>query len=175
MWSLGCIFGELLLKQPLLEGKSEVDQLSKIFALCGLPSDKSWPGFWKLPNAKTLKLPRNSASDNGSAIRAKFPYAGKAGAELLISLLALNPDDRPTAKDVLEHQYFKEQPKPKPASMFPTFPSVAGQEKRKRRDTPNAPRRGDAPGLGGGEIDFSGLFAGREEEQKGAGFMLRMG
>lgn len=30
MWSLGCIFGELLSKQPLLEGKNEVDQLSKV-------------------------------------------------------------------------------------------------------------------------------------------------
>jgi len=30
MWSLGCIFGELLSKNPLLQGKNEVDQLSKV-------------------------------------------------------------------------------------------------------------------------------------------------
>ena len=30
MWSLGCIFGELLTKQPLLQGKHELDQLSKV-------------------------------------------------------------------------------------------------------------------------------------------------
>lgn len=30
MWSIGCIFGELLLKEPLLQGKNEVDQLSKV-------------------------------------------------------------------------------------------------------------------------------------------------
>lgn len=30
MWSLGCIFGELLAKKPLLEGRNEVDQLSKV-------------------------------------------------------------------------------------------------------------------------------------------------
>ncbi len=30
MWSLGCIFGELLTKNPLLQGKNEVDQLSKV-------------------------------------------------------------------------------------------------------------------------------------------------
>ena len=30
MWSLGCIFGELLSKQPLLQGKNEVDELSKV-------------------------------------------------------------------------------------------------------------------------------------------------
>lgn len=30
IWSIGCIFGELLLKEPLLRGKNEVDQLSKV-------------------------------------------------------------------------------------------------------------------------------------------------
>ena len=30
MWSIGCIFGELLTKNPLLQGKNEVDQLSKV-------------------------------------------------------------------------------------------------------------------------------------------------
>lgn len=30
MWSLGCIFGELILKEPLLPGKGEIDQLAKV-------------------------------------------------------------------------------------------------------------------------------------------------
>ena len=30
MWSVGCIFGELLKKEPLLQGKNEVDELSKV-------------------------------------------------------------------------------------------------------------------------------------------------
>ena len=30
MWSIGCIFGELLTKEPLLQGKNEVDELSKV-------------------------------------------------------------------------------------------------------------------------------------------------
>ena len=30
IWSLGCIFGELLMRNPLLQGKNEVDQLSKV-------------------------------------------------------------------------------------------------------------------------------------------------
>lgn len=33
IWSIGCIFGELLLKDPLLQGKNEVDQLSKVQTL----------------------------------------------------------------------------------------------------------------------------------------------
>ncbi|KAL8955618.1 MAG: hypothetical protein Q9193_006596, partial [Seirophora villosa] len=88
MWSLGCIFGELLLKEPLLQGKNEVDQLSKasfklrrqhkihnpsnlpirkkIFELCGLPTETSWPGFKRLPNARSLRLPASNARNTGS-------------------------------------------------------------------------------------------------------------
>ena len=55
--------------------------------------------------------------------------------------------------------------------MFPTFPSRAGQEKRRRLASPNAPIRGDAPRLEGGLT--GGIFGRREDV--GAGFSLRVG
>ncbi|KAK4221244.1 kinase-like domain-containing protein [Podospora fimiseda] len=172
MWSIGCIFGELLTREPLLQGKNEVDELTKIFELCGIPTEESWPSFRRLPNAKGLRFPPNSAA-TGSVIRAKFPLLTAAGVSLLNGLLSLNPESRPTAKEMLAHDYFKQDPKPKVEEMFPTFPSKAGQERRRRRDTPNAPGRGEkAAELG--QVDFSGLFAGREREEKGGGFSLRM-
>lgn len=90
----------------------------------------------------------------------------------MTSLLALNPAKRPSAKDMLEHQYFREDPKPKSTEMFPTFPSKANQEKRRRRDTPNAPVRGKVPDIKA--TDFSGIFSGRDEEEKGGGFSLKL-
>jgi cell division cycle 2-like protein len=90
----------------------------------------------------------------------------------LISLLSLNPAKRPSAKEVLDHGFFKEDPKPKSREMFPTFPSKAGQEKRRRRGTPNAPVRGKVGDIGA--VDFSGIFAGREEEERGGGFSLKL-
>ena len=42
MWSIGCIFGELLTKNPLLQGKNEVDQLSKVSQAS---SHVSWEGL----------------------------------------------------------------------------------------------------------------------------------
>ncbi|KAK5169648.1 uncharacterized protein LTR77_005625 [Saxophila tyrrhenica] len=173
MWSLGCIFGELLTKQPLLQGKNEVDQLSKIFELCGIPSEDNWPGFKRLPNARTLRLPSQSKSAQGSIVRSKFSTLTNAGVSLLNGLLSLNPAQRPSAKEMLEHSYFREDPRPKPTAMFPTFPSKAGQEKRRRQATPNAPVRGGAaPALG--EIDYSSIFKGREAEEKGGGFQLKL-
>jgi cell division cycle 2-like protein len=118
-----------------------------------------------------LRLPKNSLA-GGSLIRAKFPLLTTAGVSLLNGLLALDPDKRPTAKEVLAHEYFRQDPKPKQEAMFPTFPSKAGQERRRRRETPNAPIRGQAVDLGA--VDFSGIFAGREREERGGGFALRM-
>ncbi|KAI9820281.1 MAG: hypothetical protein M1827_005903 [Pycnora praestabilis] len=173
LWSIGCIFGELLTKEPLLQGKNEVDQLSKIFELCGIPTEEIWPGFKRLRNAKSLRLPRTQ-QNVGSVIRAKFPFLTSSGNELLTSLLSLNPSRRPAASEVLAHPYFKEDPRPKSTAMFPTFPSKAGQEKRRKVASPSAPKRGDAPRIDGEVADFSGIFAGRENEESGAGFQLKL-
>ena len=163
IWSLGCVFGELLKKDTLFAGKSELDQITKIFELCGLPSERSWPSFRRLPNAKALKLPINPApAATYSVVRTRFPLATNAGAELLNSLLALNPASRPSASEVLAHRYFRDDPKPKASSMFPTFPSKAGMERRRKALTPEAPIRGDAPKLSGEGLDFSSIFANRE-------------
>ena len=193
MWSVGCIFAELLKKEPVLQGKNEVDQLTRvpfhacptpkrkdtnyvkqIFELCGIPTEATWPGFKRLPNARSLRLPSNNPHSSGAVIRARFPFITAAGSDLLSSLLSLNPAKRPSAAEMLEHPYFKEDPRPKSTSLFPTFPSKAGQEKRRRVASPNAPIRGEAPGIAGGDVDFSGIFANREQEEVGGGFSLKL-
>jgi cell division cycle 2-like protein len=178
MWSIGCIFGELLTKEPLLQGKNEVDQVSKIFALTGPPNSQTWPGFRSLPNAKSLRLPSTSAASSAGnpplLPRSRFPYLTNSGLSLLSGLLALNPSSRPTAQQCLAHPYFREDPRPKPKEMFPTFPSKAGMERRRRHHTPEAPKRGqEAP-----ELDFAGVFGGApggDTGEAGAGFTLRLG
>lgn len=52
MWSLGCIMAEMLSKEPLFNGKTEFDQLDKIFRTLGTPNETIWPGFSKLPGVK---------------------------------------------------------------------------------------------------------------------------
>ncbi|CAK7218874.1 hypothetical protein SCUCBS95973_003631 [Sporothrix curviconia] len=177
MWSVGCIFGELLTREPLLQGKNEADELARIFDLCGVPTDASWPGFRRLPNARALRLPPSSApaasQSTMASIRAKFPLLTTAGCQLLSSLLALDPEQRPTADEMLGHEYFRQDPRAKQEAMFPTFPSKAGQERRRRRNTPNAPQRGAAVAELG-SVDFTGIFGGRDKEERGAGFSLRM-
>jgi len=56
MWSVGCIFAELVLREPLFAGKNEMDQLDKIFSVLGNPSTEVWPGFGDLPLLSKLAL-----------------------------------------------------------------------------------------------------------------------
>lgn len=43
MWSVGCVFAELMLRTPYFPGDSDLDQLAKIFAALGTPTDDMWP------------------------------------------------------------------------------------------------------------------------------------
>ena len=194
LWSVGCIFAELAGGgQPLLPGKNEVDQLALTFALCGIPTERSWPSFRRLPNARLLKLPAPTEENTRSNIRARFAASlSTLGTDLLEALLALDPAGRPdSAYDAARHAYFREKPLPVPEALFPTFPSRAGGERRRRRrselESPAAPARGGGgdggdgdPAAGGTSApDWSGIFARQfeangAEQRRGPGFALRL-
>uniref|UniRef100_A0A1J3DGS5 cyclin-dependent kinase n=1 Tax=Noccaea caerulescens TaxID=107243 RepID=A0A1J3DGS5_NOCCA len=125
MWSIGCIMAELLSHKPLFPGKSELDQLQKIFAVLGTPSEAIWPGFSSLPNAKA-KFPTQPYNQ----LRKKFPaisFVGgqilsERGFDLLNGLLTLDPEKRLTVEEALNHGWFREVPLPKSQDFMPTFP-----------------------------------------------------
>jgi cyclin-dependent kinase len=52
IWSIGCIFGEMVLKSALFQGDSEIDQLFKIFRIMGTPNEDNWSGSTSLPDFK---------------------------------------------------------------------------------------------------------------------------
>lgn len=103
MWSVGCIFAELLLKEPLFQAKGEVELISMIFKLLGPPTPGSWPEYSTLPLSKTIALP----SPQPHQFRQKFQYMTTAGIDLLMSLLAYDPTRRITAEEALHHPYFR--------------------------------------------------------------------
>lgn len=42
MWGVGCVFGELLLRAPLLPGNTEIEQMQFIIKLLGSPNSRIW-------------------------------------------------------------------------------------------------------------------------------------
>lgn len=55
VWSLGCIMAELLTKETLFPGKSEFDQIGRIFKLLGSPTPENWPGAAALPHMAKVR------------------------------------------------------------------------------------------------------------------------
>ncbi|KAI0704911.1 Pkinase-domain-containing protein [Cytidiella melzeri] len=138
MWSVGCIFAELLLKEPLFQAKGEIELISMIFKLLGPPTSSEWPDYSTLPLSKTITLP----SPHPSQLRQKFPYITSAGIDLLSRLLTYDPEMRITAEEALQHPYFRESPYPKHPDLFGSFPSAAaGEKRRKPYESPPAPTR----------------------------------
>ncbi|ORX90494.1 Pkinase-domain-containing protein [Basidiobolus meristosporus CBS 931.73] len=136
IWSVGCIFGELINNEPLFPGRGEIEQLDKIFRLLGMPNEKIWPGFSNLPHAQNITFV-NQPYNN---LRNRFPYVTESGLDLLSKLLTYDPEKRITAEEALQHPYFKESPLPKDPSMFPTWPSKGAGERRRSCASPSAPQ-----------------------------------
>jgi serine/threonine protein kinase len=115
VWAIGCIFGELILKKPLLQGKSEIHQLSLIFDLLGTPNDEIWPDFSSLPLTSKLKMKYQPIDQ----LKLKFEdFLSENGRDLISKMLTYDPKSRITTSEALKHKYFKEKPYPKDISMM---------------------------------------------------------
>ncbi|XP_038992375.1 cyclin-dependent kinase G-2-like isoform X1 [Hibiscus syriacus] len=163
MWSLGCIMAELLSKEALFSGKTEFDQLDKIFRTLGTPNETIWPGFSKLPGVKV-----NFVKHQYNLLRKKFPatsFTGTpvlsdAGFDLLNKLLTYDPEKRITAEDALNHEWFREVPLPKTKAFMPTFPARHAQDRRMRRvlKSPDPLQEQRKKEWQQGELGTGGLF-----------------
>jgi len=139
MWSVGCIFAELVLREPLFRGQTEMEQLEFIFRTLGNPTNSSWPGWKELKYARNLQ-PKNYVGNRLPDIFPRTSFAGEAvlseaGLDLLMQMLTYNPEKRITASKALDHKWFKESPLPQDPEMMPTFPATneVPRDLRKKR------------------------------------------
>ncbi|XP_050552532.1 cyclin-dependent kinase 11B-like [Spodoptera frugiperda] len=121
MWSIGCIFAELVTLRPLFPGSSELDQMTKIFKTLGTPSDSIWPGFSELRMVKNIMF--DNYPPGGLRKKISQELLSEDGLSLLQSFLTFDPSKRITAAAALEHAYFNEQPVAVEPAMFLTLPA----------------------------------------------------
>jgi cell division cycle 2-like len=143
-WSFGCIFAEILTGgKPIFPGQGEVDQINKIFSVLGAPTEDKWPGAALLPHFSKIsyRVPSKSrlrelfpsfvapgAATSGSNALGVSYSAPKsllclteAGFDLLSNLLHMDPKQRFTARQAVEHRWLAEDPKPTSPDMMPKF------------------------------------------------------
>ncbi|XP_072968151.1 cell division control protein 2 homolog isoform X2 [Typha angustifolia] len=103
VWSIGCIFAEMVNQRPLFPGDSEIDELFKIFRVLGTPDEGIWPGVTSLPDFKSA-FPKWPPTNLATVV----PTLEPAGVDLLSKMLCFEPSRRITAQHALEHEYFKD-------------------------------------------------------------------
>lgn len=101
IWSIGCIFAELVMKRPLFPGDSEIDELFRIFRVLGTPDEDLWPGVTQLPDYKPT-FPHWAPKALGEVITGMDP----AGLDLLAQTLVYEPSRRVSAKAAMNARYF---------------------------------------------------------------------
>ncbi|CAJ1937563.1 unnamed protein product [Sphenostylis stenocarpa] len=136
LWSAGCILAELLAGKPIMPGRTEVlfsvlfhdllllvkwgakvEQLHKIFKLCGSPSEEYWKKY-RLPNA-TLFKPQQPYKRNILETFKDFP---SSSLPLIETLLAIDPNDRGTTSSSLNSEFFATEPCACEPSSLPKYP-----------------------------------------------------
>eukprot|EP01018_Ginkgo_biloba_P031579 Gb_15107 [translate_table: standard] len=131
MWSLGCIMAEILAKEPLFNGKTEIDQIDKCLSMaCVIRKGcyKSVVNSWLIAEQAVFHC---CQSMRYNKLRDKFPvtsFSGRpilseSGFDLLNRLLTYDPNKRITAEEALKHEWFREVPLPKSKEFMPTYPA----------------------------------------------------
>ncbi|KAG6757049.1 hypothetical protein POTOM_037350 [Populus tomentosa] len=104
IWSIGCIFAELLTGKPLFPGKNVVHQLDLMTDLLGTPSPEA---IARVRNEKARRYLSSMRKKKPIPFSQKFPNADPLALRLLERMLAFEPKDRPTAEEALADPYFK--------------------------------------------------------------------
>jgi len=103
IWSIGCIFAEVLTGTPLFPGRNVVHQLDLITDLLGTPSFRS---LSQIHSDKAREYLLGMPRKRPIPFSHKFRNADPLALRLLERLLAFDPKDRPTAEEALADPYF---------------------------------------------------------------------
>jgi len=113
MWSVGCIVIEMLIRKPLLKGKTSKDQLRLIMSLLGNPAaddvafiEKERYREMLLKMSKKEHVPWEKVISSGGRNMGTLPNENVC-IHLIDQLLQFAPEKRLTAADALQHPYFE--------------------------------------------------------------------
>ena len=113
LWSLGCIFGEMLGGKPVFSGASTLNQFEKIIEVLGMPSEEEVDAL-QSPFINTMlesmkfadpQPQRKTVEQQREAWAKIYPSADENAIDLLVQLMQFAPTRRMKALDGLRHPY----------------------------------------------------------------------
>ncbi|PKU63283.1 probable serine/threonine-protein kinase At1g54610 isoform X1 [Dendrobium catenatum] len=127
LWSAGCLLAEMFFGRPIMPGRTEVEQLHRVFKLCGSPSGDYW---------RKLKLSANFLPPQPykPSILETFKDLPLSTKNFLTMLLALEPYNRGTAASALQNEFFSTEPLACDLSGLPVLPNKEEDETKLTRE-----------------------------------------
>ncbi|XP_020574863.1 cyclin-dependent kinase F-1 [Phalaenopsis equestris] len=162
LWSLGCIFSELLSLEPLFPGSSDIDQIGRIISVLGDFNEETSPGCSKLPDYNKIAF---NKVDNPIGLEGCLQNRSSAEVAFVRKLVRYDPATRATAAELLADVYFKEEPLPAPLNELKVPSSRDGQDEKSSGEW------GDYRDMGS-DSDFDD-FGGVTVASTGKGFSIR--
>ena len=104
IWSIGCVFTELIIGKPIFKANNELGTISNIIEIIGCPSEENWPGVSQLPNY----LPFTGGEFKLGKILEEGGLS-KEGIDFVTKMLMLDPKKRPSCEEMLKDEYFKKE------------------------------------------------------------------
>ncbi|CAN8320071.1 unnamed protein product [Cochlearia groenlandica] len=113
VWAAGCVFDELLLRIPFLQGNNDIDQLRKIFAFFGTHKEDQWPEMICLPDYVEYQFAL------APSLRSLFPTVSEDALDLLSKMFTYDPKSRISIHEALHHRYFTCATSPSDLQSYP--------------------------------------------------------
>eukprot|EP00898_Chlorokybus_atmophyticus_P001567 jgi/Chlat1/2410/Chrsp17S00181 len=102
VWSVGCIFAELLGRKPLFPGKDYIHQLNLITQVVGSPEEDDMKFIQSDRARRYLKgLPKKKRVP----LQTLYPRSAELAIDLIEKMLVFDPSKRVTVEDALAHPY----------------------------------------------------------------------
>jgi len=102
MWSVGCIFAELLGRKPLFQGYDYMHQITRIIEIIGTPNVDD---LMAIHNVAARQYIQTMGNKPGLSFQKIYPNVAPLALDLLSRMLAFNPDKRIAVQEALAHPY----------------------------------------------------------------------
>jgi len=105
VWSVGCILCELIGRKPIFTGKDHLDQIKKIFAVIGTPSEEDLQ--WLPPRSPARPFIKKVPVCGKQAWSTIYPRATANGINAIERMLTFDPTRRCTVQEAIQLPYFE--------------------------------------------------------------------